>query len=379
MHYAKCEIMQVINPFPVIDYISPECFCDRVFETNKIISAFENGRNVTLVSFRRMGKTGLIKHVFYNLKDRKNLKLIYVDLLKTENLSDLVKAFAEVLVKNEGQNFMKKLSALISGIRGKIAFNEITGAPEVTFDYSPGVRETENSISKLFDFLAEQKETYYIAFDEFQQIVNYPEKNVEAVLRSYIQNQHKDHFIFSGSSQHILISMFNDYGRPFYQSSDILHLERLDKNTYIDFIHDQFLKRKKEIDKSVVTEYVELLDVYTFYVQYFFNRLFERSRKKITRKFADKVYSEILAEKEYIYIGYRSILTKVQYSLLKAIAKEGGTDQPTSGEFMKKYNFLQPGTVSRALNSLLTKEMIFKENETYRVYDLFLSKWLENA
>jgi hypothetical protein len=326
-----------------------------------------------------MGKTGLIKHVFYNLKDRKNLKLIYVDLLKTENLSDLVKAFAEVLVKNEGQNFMKKLSALISGIRGKIAFNEITGAPEVTFDYSPGVRETENSISKLFDFLAEQKETYYIAFDEFQQIVNYPEKNVEAVLRSYIQTQHKDHFIFSGSSQHILISMFNDYGRPFYQSSDILNLERLDKNTYIDFIHDHFLKRKKEIDKSVVTEYVELLDVYTFYVQYFFNRLFERSRKKITRKFADKVYSEILAEKEYIYIGYRSILTKVQYSLLKAIAKERGTDQPTSGEFMKKYNFLQPGTVSRALNSLLTKEMIFKENETSRVYDLFLSKWLEDA
>ena len=369
--------MQVINPFPVLDYISPEYFCDRAFETNKIISAFENGRNVTLVSYRRMGKTGLIKHVFYSVKKRKDIKLVYVDLLRTENMSDLVKAFAEVLVKNEGHRFMKKLAALISGIRGKIEFNEVTGAPEVTFNYSPGTAETERSMGKLFDFLAEQKEAYYIAFDEFQQIVNYPEKNVEAVLRSYIQNQHKDRFIFSGSSQHILISMFNDYGRPFYQSSDILHLERLDKETYIDFIYDHFLKRKKEIEKPLVAEYVEILDVYTFYVQYFFNRLFERSGKKITGKLADNVYRDILAEKEYIYIGYRNILTKVQYSLLKAIAKEGGTEQPTSGYFMKKYNFSQPGTVSRALNSLLTKEMIFKENETYRVYDLFLSKWLE--
>jgi hypothetical protein len=34
---------------------------------------------------------------------------------------------------------------------------------------------------------------YIIAFDEFQQIMNYPEKNVEAILRTHhIQHQHKE-------------------------------------------------------------------------------------------------------------------------------------------------------------------------------------------
>ena len=69
-----------MNPFQITDYISPEFFCDRTEETQKIISALDNGRDVTLTSIRRMGKTGLIKNVFYRLKSRKNLKLIYVDI-----------------------------------------------------------------------------------------------------------------------------------------------------------------------------------------------------------------------------------------------------------------------------------------------------------
>jgi hypothetical protein len=368
-----------MNPFQITDYISPEFFCDREGETQKIISALENGRDVTLTSIRRMGKTGLIKNIFYHLKSQKNLKLIYVDILKTENMNEFIKAFADVLVKTESHNFMKKLSKLISGIRGKIIFDEMTGSPEVVFDYSDDSSATEQSMSRIFEFLAEQKEKYYIAFDEFQQIVNYPEKNVEAVLRTFIQGQHKDRFIFSGSSKHILTSMFNDYGRPFYQSSDQINLTRLDKDTYVDFIHHHFQLHKKRVDKSLILEYVENLDIYTFYVQYFFNRLFENRAVNINKKLAHRVFMEILAEREYIYIGYRNILTKFQYKLLKAIAKEGGIKKPNSGDFMKKHNFFQQSSINKALKSLLEKEMIYNEDGEYRVYDLFLSKWLERA
>ena len=43
------------NPFLLSGYVSPEYFCDRVEETQKLISALRNGRNVTLISPRRMG------------------------------------------------------------------------------------------------------------------------------------------------------------------------------------------------------------------------------------------------------------------------------------------------------------------------------------
>ena len=48
------------NPFVIYGYEGPETFCDRVEETAKMLAAVRNGRNVTLLAERRIGKTGLI-------------------------------------------------------------------------------------------------------------------------------------------------------------------------------------------------------------------------------------------------------------------------------------------------------------------------------
>ena len=53
------------NPFIVGGYISPHYFCDREKETEQLIRNITNGRNVVIISTRRMGKTGLIRHCFY--------------------------------------------------------------------------------------------------------------------------------------------------------------------------------------------------------------------------------------------------------------------------------------------------------------------------
>ena len=365
-----------MNPFLILDYKSPEFFCDRKDETFRIVSAINNGRNITLVSIRRLGKTGLIKNVFYQLKDKKRVKLLYVDILKSENLNDFIKIFSDVILKDEQKKLSVKLTKFISGIRGKIVFDEFTGMPGVEIGVQNG-SETIQSLDRIFEYLAAQKERYIIAFDEFQQIVNYPEKNIEAILRTHIQHQHKDSFIFSGSSKHILISMFNDYGKPFYQSSEILNLERLDVDIYAKFILNHFKNKHKNIAPELIKFWIDKLDGHTFYIQYFFNRLYERKEKIVTEKLAHQTFATILSEKEYVFLGYRNILTKLQFNLLKAIAKEQGVTQPNSGAFIRKYNFTQSSSVNKAIKSLLSKELLYQENGTYKVYDVYFSKWLE--
>ena len=54
----------LINPFIVGRYVSDHYFCDREQETAFLIKQVENGRNVALISPRRMGKTGLLQHSF---------------------------------------------------------------------------------------------------------------------------------------------------------------------------------------------------------------------------------------------------------------------------------------------------------------------------
>ncbi|MDR0798463.1 MAG: AAA family ATPase [Dysgonamonadaceae bacterium] len=371
--------MNIKNPFPITGYISPEYFCDREEETQKIISAIANNRNLTLLSLRRMGKTGLIKHVFHHLESEKEYRLLYFDILSTTNTADFVREFSKVILLDErkySSNFFKKLLSFLTGIRAKIVFDNLTGAPEIEFDYQNNI-EIERSIEAIFEYIGSQKTDYVIAIDEFQQIVNYPEKNLEALLRTHVQQRNNVHFIFSGSNKHLLLSMFSDYGRPFYQSSEIMYLNRLDKDIYADFIMEKFTKVGKNMDRNLVLEMLNQLHIYTFYVQYFFNRLFEISSKNIDNALVTKVMENILLERDYTYINYRNLLTTQQFNLLKAIAKEENIQQINSQVFLKKYNLGSASTVNRAIKALIDKEMVYEESSIYRVYDVFFEKWLQ--
>ena len=71
----------VKNPFILAPYVSKELFCDRKEEMDNILQYLRNGRNITLISPRRLGKTGLIYRVFDEIKtDGAEFDTIYVDI-----------------------------------------------------------------------------------------------------------------------------------------------------------------------------------------------------------------------------------------------------------------------------------------------------------
>ena len=370
--------MELLNPFLVSDYHTPQYFCNRNDEKDRLISAVKNGRNVTLLSYRRLGKTGLIKHTFNSLKKEKNYRVLYIDIFSTKNLNDFVQEFASALVKDEndkGSNFLKKVSQLVSGVRGKIILNDITGIPELEVAYS-STEDTERSLSQIFQYLANQKERYVIALDEFQQINSYPERNIEAILRTHIQHQHKDNFIFSGSNKHLLTSIFSEYGRPFYASTDFMELGRLDKEEYTKFIHKHFKKGGRKISIELITEVLDYLNIHTYYVQYFFNKLYSMGEKQIELKHINFIKTQILKENEYVYFNYRALLTSFQFDVLKSIAKEDGVKGILSKKFIGKYNLGQPSSVSKTVKALVSKELLYVSDGKYKVYDVFFDKWL---
>ena len=305
-------------------------------------------------------------------------RLLYLDILPTTCLSDFVREFGKAILveeQNRSGNYLKKITKLISGIRGKLTFNQLTGIPELEIDYKKP-HETEKDVATICQYLEEQDSRYIIAIDEFQQIVNYPEKNVEALLRTQIQQHNSINFIFSGSNKHILSSMFSQYGRPFYQSSDIMNLGRISKNIYSEFIVNHFAKYKRSIEIELVNEVLDDYDCYTFYVQYIFNQIFATQITKITHELVVEIAQQILVEREYIYYNYKNLLTNNQFALMKAIAKEWKVERPNSGEFIKKYNLIQASSVNVSLKSLINKDMIYEDGNGYQVYDLFFSKWL---
>ena len=367
------------NPFYISSYKSPEFFCDRENETKQLKLALANRRNIVLLSSRRMGKTGLIKHLFYNLKSDKDVYAFYFDIMNTNNVNDFVNLLANTILgtfNSKSKRLFDNVLKFLTKFSPTLSFDSITGDPSISLK-NISEEQSEVSIVEIFNYLEKQNKRIYIAIDEFQQITNYKRTGFEAFLRSHIQHLNNINFIFSGSQQYILIDMFNSYSRPFYQSSDFLKLERIPQDKYSKFIVEKFRKTKKEIDINDVYDLLDWLDTYTFYVQNYFNKLWYISGKKINKESIEKAKQYIIDEHNFIYSNLYNLLTVTQYDLLKAIALEVYVEQPTSKEFINKYNLGTTSTISSAIKILLNKELIYRENNVYKLHDVFLQKWFE--
>ena len=79
-----------VNPFVVGKYLSDAYFCDRSEETAFLQKQLENGRDVALISPRRMGKSGLIQHFFSQDSIKEKYHVFYVDIYATTSLAEFV-------------------------------------------------------------------------------------------------------------------------------------------------------------------------------------------------------------------------------------------------------------------------------------------------
>lgn len=370
------------NPFIITGYHGPELFCDRENETRTLISNAENGVNTTLISIRRMGKTGLILHTMERLSKNKNHICIYVDIYATQNLKDFANKLGSAILDAfpERNTAGKKFMNLLKGLRPVLTYDVLTGQPQVSFTFSTQ-QQYEHSIESLFQFLESQNKSILLAIDEFQQITKYPEKNMEALLRSHLHTLKNVNLIFSGSSHHILSEMFSDGTRPFFASTQFLYLKEIERKTYINFIRSIFKSFRLNIEEDALNLVVDFSRLHTFYTQSVCNRVFATRIKIIAQEDVRQICRSFISEQEPLFFQYRNLLTPIQWNLLKAVAKEEKVYQPNSKDFIEKHKLGIPANIQRAMESLLNKEMIYKGNDStgayYTVYDVFLSRWME--
>lgn len=371
--------MKLNNPFLISGYHTPEFFCDRKRETATIIDALHNGRNVTLIAPRRMGKTGLIRHSFYNLKEQNpDIITFYMDIFSTQSLGDFVRLFANTVLgqlDSVPQKAMSRIRQFIRSCRPVFTFDEFTGIPKVTIDISP--TEEENTLKEIFDYLASSEKKCYIAIDEFQQITEYPEKGVEALLRSYIQFIPNVNFIFSGSKKHVMQEMFTSAKKPFYQSTQILTIGTIDYEEYSNFAMEHFRRHGIILPQDIFGKIYNDYNGHTWYVQYILNRIYGYN-SDITPELIDYAKAEIIQELSYSYADLLKAFSAGNIRLLKAIAQEGIVKEILAGSFISKHRLRAASSVSTSLKKLIEKELIYETEDGYIIYDRFMNEWLRS-
>lgn len=370
---------QLENPFVVYGYAGPEYFCDRKEETQDLISSLSNGRNVTLMSPRRMGKTGLICNVFHQLQQNNDVACFYIDIFSTKSLESFVKVFASAIVGKLDTPLQRAegfLQRFFQGVRLSFSTDMLTGNPQVNLDFQP--EQTEATLEQVFAYLVQSKRECYIAIDEFQQILEYPETNVEALLRSYVQFCPNVHFIFSGSKQHLMTDIFASASRPFFQSTEKMYLYPIDKDVYYNFAVYWMSKKNISISKDIFYSIYEQFDGHTWYMQYILNILYVEAPEQISQQDVNNAIAYIMKRECELFQTSFDKLTDNQAALLQAIAKEGMVRSINANEFIRKYNLKGTSSVNKALEYLINKELAYHTPNGYIVYNRFFGLWLKN-
>ncbi len=371
---------EVNNPFVVGKYLSDKYFCDRVVETAFLHKQIENGRDVALISPRRIGKSGLIQH-FFNQQDVKNQYYVFfVDIYATTSLAEFVYTFGKEIytqLNPLSTQWKEKFFQVISSFRVGFKLDAMTGAP--SFDLGLGdIQAPQMTLDEIFTYIEEADKPCIIAIDEFQQIGKYTEKNVESLLRTKIQRCNRAQFIFSGSKRHVMSNMFNSPSKPFYQSAISMSLDPIPIDTYKQFAISLFDERSKHVETEVIEHVWQQYEGYTWFVQMMMNELYALTPEGGTCKTSmiEDARNNVIMSQEQSYKDLLSNLPPKQKTVLQAIAKEGVAQNITSVKFIKKYNLNSASSVQSAVKLLLKNDLITQSDNRYRVYDFFLSEWL---
>ena len=368
------------NPFVIGKYVDKEYFCDREKESELLVHHIVNGRHVTMMSERRMGKTGLIEHVFTNCLSN-DYETFLIDIYTCKNLREMVYLLANEVFKkiSKKQPLLERLLSIVRSLKTTLSYNSVTGQPEFGFGLGE-ITQPEITLDEILNYLETSDKVCVVAIDEFQKIADFEEDNIEALLRTKIQHLKNTQFIFAGSERHLLEGIFSDPARPFYNSVVFMQLQPIEQSEYVKFCQRLFLLYDKNVSESLVSRLYDCFRGITWYLQLSMNEAFTMAERggHVGEDVYEQILNHMVDSKRFTFEDRYASLTEKQKSVLLAIAAEFPKESIlTSQDFITKHNLKTASSVQTAVKGLTEKGILTDNHGSKRPTDLLFMLWLK--
>jgi len=212
--------------------VEDKYFVGREKEIKQLKADLLNGINIILYAPRRFGKTSLILKVLDQLK-KEGVKTAYIDLFHVYSLENFIRSYVSIILKNSGfsmKKTVKKLGSYIRGVIPSLGMDD-SGNPSLSFSYDTKIPRQDSLLDalELPQKLKNKNEKWVIVFDEFQDINRLDGEIIEKQFRSVLQLHQDIGYAFLGSKTHMLLNMFMDKRRAFYNFGKIQKLNKIPK------------------------------------------------------------------------------------------------------------------------------------------------------
>lgn len=239
------------SPFVFDGPAPPEDVVGRDVEIAALTDRAMHGRFVLLYAPRRYGKTSLIHRIRSDAAESKELVVVLVDLLGVQTMDDISTRIGHAYRQlNQGgfATALRRLASRSPELAAEIGFGPAkVGVKRGEIDPP---RKLEDLLRLPFETAEKADVRVLVVMDEFQAVAHVP--NAEALIRATIQHQRERvSYLFSGSEQSILTTIFGDNTAPLYGQAEQFRLGRLPNEALASFVETKFSSTGREIGEAL--------------------------------------------------------------------------------------------------------------------------------
>jgi hypothetical protein len=357
-------------------------FTGRSAETRRLKANFEAGINSILISPRRWGKTSLVDHVCRQFVDN-DIITVRLDIFGCKTEYDFYNTLAVAVLKQTAskvQLWMDEARDFLARLTPKIGIPiDPTSEISVSLGITPETHTPEEILNLVETIATRKKRHIVVCIDEFQQVGEFDNtKEVQAKLRSVWQHHHYTSYCLYGSKRHMMSKIFLNRSMPFYQFGDLLWLQKIPTNDWMDYIISHFETAGKHISEQMVERICETVDNYPSYVQHLALILLNHLPQggSVTEDMMPSAISELISTNEALYMQQVEPLSGYQMNLLKAIVS-GIHSGYNEKRVRSMFDLGSPSNMVRLRDALIERDLVYSEMQQLHLTDPVFGLWFK--
>lgn len=356
-------------------------FTDREDESKLLESNFRAKINTIIISPRRWGKTSLVNRVAENINSEKNnIKICQLDLFNIRTEEDFYIELTNSVLKatsTKMEDFIENAKEFLSRLVPKITLSQ-DYQNELSFGISwEDIKKRPDEILDLAENIAKSKNmNIVVCIDEFQSVVDFENPLFfQKRLRSHWQRHTNVSYCIYGSKRHMLLDVFSNPSMPFYKFGDMIFLQKISSENWIEFIQKRFKETGKIIERNEAELITILANNHSYYVQQLAQIAWLRTDIKCDNEVVISSHESLINQLSLLFIHSTDNLSNTQLGFLKALIHK--ESQFTNKDILKMYNLGTSSNVKRLKESLLAKEIIDILGDKIEIQDPIYAYWLE--
>ncbi len=370
-------------PFVFGKLATEENFTDRIVETEYLVQNFKALTNTILISPRRWGKSSLVnKAAGTAMEQDPRLRVCHIDLFNVRDEQDFYGYLAQSVLRatssrleevmDDVRRFFNRLIPRVS--IGTDPTNEIS----LDFDWEE-VRENPDEVLELAERIAVEKNIkIVVCVDEFQNIAEFADSDsFQKKLRAFWQRHQHVAYCLYGSKRHMMLDVFSNSSKPFYKFGNLLFLNKIETDCYVDFFKSRYQSTGKDITDDAARLIVRLVDNHPYYAQQLAQLAWFRTDKLCDEKIVSAALDSLVEQLSLLFITLTEKLTTQQLNLLHALINR--EESLTSTSVMNRYHISSTTSVTRSKAALIKNDILDNVGNTLKFQDPIYETWLRTV